>query len=137
LRYSFWDTNTPDLVHSKRPRHHQFHPLSPIQWDPTRSSGIQDIPPAFLPGVLSEAFLAGPLREIVITDPEGQNVPPVAFETFDACPFPDEIKDEAGNRIGYSDILRASGYMIGTLGHCCIVRSPKMMGSNRVWEIIP
>ena len=38
-------------------------------------------------------------REIVITDPEGQNVPPVAFETFDDCPFPDEIKDEAGNRV--------------------------------------
>lgn len=34
------------------------------------------------------------LREIVITDPEGQSVEPVAFETFDACPFPEEIKEE-------------------------------------------
>ena len=31
----------------------------------------------------------------MITDPEGQNVPPVAFETFDVCPFPEEIKEEA------------------------------------------
>ena len=35
-------------------------------------------------------------REILITDPDGQKVEPVAFNTFDECPFPDEIRDEVG-----------------------------------------
>ena len=31
----------------------------------------------------------------MILDPEGQSVPPAAFNTFDECPFPPEIKEEA------------------------------------------
>ena len=36
------------------------------------------------------------LREIVITDPDGNSLTPVAFQSFEECPFPEEIKEEAG-----------------------------------------
>ena len=27
-------------------------------------------------------------------DPDGQQIPPVGFNTFDECPFPSEVLDE-------------------------------------------
>eukprot|EP00438_Fugacium_kawagutii_P025900 Skav228515 [mRNA] locus=scaffold3621:84964:94056:- [translate_table: standard] len=50
-------------------------------------------------------------REIVITDPEGQNVAPVAFETFDACPFPEEIKEEVTQGIDLVIEVKRSGFV--------------------------
>jgi len=43
------------------------------------------------------------LREIVITDPDGNSLTPVAFQSFEECPFPEEIKEEVpGSRVsGY------------------------------------
>ena len=44
------------------------------------------------------AQILGTLREILILDPDGQQIPPVAYNTFDECPFPSEVLDEVWHR---------------------------------------
>ena len=46
------------------------------------------------PKVPREVLESKVLREILIMDPDGKQIEPVAFNTFDECPFPGGVLDE-------------------------------------------